>query len=77
MANPIIISLNPAQQNNSFISASMTERTNQLVYSIAEELNGLALETIDEEWVREVWDLQVFFPGFSISKLFQSLFNKI
>ena len=77
MANPIIISLNPINLNNSFISASMTERTNQLVYSIAEELNGLALETIDEEWVREVWDLQVFFPGFSISKLFQSLFNKI
>ena len=77
MANPIIISLNPAQQNNSFISASMTERTNQLVYSIAEELNGLALETIDEEWVREVWDLQVFFPGFSISNFFQSLLHRI
>ena len=59
MANAVVISfVDPYRQS---LSASMTERTNQIVWSIAEKFNDLALDSIDCEWVREVWDAQVRF----------------
>ena len=60
MANAVVISFVNPQQRNS-LSASMTERTNQIVWSIAEKFNDLALDSIDCGWVREVWEAQVRF----------------
>ena len=66
MANPVVISFVDPHRNS--LSASMTERTNQIVWSIAEKFNDLALDSIDCEWVREVWDAQVrFFSIISIN----------
>ena len=59
MANAVVISfVDPYRQS---LSASMTERTNQIVWSIAEKFNDLALDSIDCGWVREVWEAQVRF----------------
>ena len=41
------------------LNASLSERTNQIVQSIAEKLDELALDVIDDSWVRDVWDSQV------------------
>ena len=43
------------------LNASLSERTNQIVQSIAEKLDELALDVIDDSWVRDVWDSQVDF----------------
>ena len=43
------------------LNASLSERTNQIVQSIAEKLDELALDVIDDSWVRDVWDSQVNF----------------
>ena len=43
------------------LNASLSERTNQIVQSIAEKLEELALDVIDDSWVRDVWDSQVNF----------------
>ena len=46
------------------LNASLSERTNQIVQNIAEKLDELALDVIDDSWVRDVWDSQVIFLTF-------------